>query len=365
MKILLLCNSVGGLISFRQELLEALHQKEYDVVVSAPKGDKKEALLADYGCRLIPTKISRRGINPVTDFSLIMKYRQMLKAEHPDVILSYTIKPNLYGGLVCQWYHTPQIVNVTGLGTAVENPGILQKFIILLYKICLRKCRVMFFQNNANRMFCQKHGMIHGRNELLPGSGVNLQRFTATPMPNDEKVRFIFISRVMRQKGIEEYLGMAERIKKEYPNTEFHILGSCEDGNYEVRLKQLQKEDVVIYDGMTVDVRPYIQNVHCTVHPSFYPEGMSNVLLESCASGRAIITTNRPGCGEIVEDGVNGYICRQQDVDDLTEKVKKFLSLSHEERQKMGNAARKKVERKFDRQIVVDKYLKEIENIKV
>lgn len=222
----------------------------------------------------------------------------------------------------------------------------------------------MFFQNKANMEFCRERGMISGCPELLPGSGVNLSRFTPTEMPIGDVVKFICIGRAMKQKGTGDYLDMAEIIKKEYPNTEFHLLGACDDGEYEERIKKMHADGIIIYDGVTTDVRPYIQNVHCTVHASYYPEGMSNVLLESCASGRAIITTARPGCGEIVDEGVNGFITRPHDVEDLCHKVRKFLALTKEERVAMGRAAREKVEREFDRQIVVKKYLNELEHLK-
>lgn len=364
MKVLILANYMMGLMSFRRELLQALRTKGYDVVVSAPYDKKYDGQMEELGCRIVETKVDRRGINLLTDLGLIIRYSKLLKAERPDVVLSYTIKPNLYGGLVCKWAKVPQLVNITGLGTAVENPGLLQKFVIGLYKVCMNKVRVMFFQNTANMEFCKEHGMISGRPELLPGSGVNFERFEAKPMPEGDMVKFIFVSRVMKQKGIEEYLGMAERIKKEYPNTEFHVLGACDDGDYKERLEKMQAEGTIIYDGVTNDVRPYLHNVHCTVHPTFYPEGMSNVLLESCASGRAIITTNRPGCREIVEASKTGYVCREQDVDDLTAKVREYLALSAEQRAAMGRAAREKVAKEFDRQIVINKYLEEIEKIK-
>lgn len=205
--------------------------------------------------------------------------------------------------------------------------------------------------------------MISGRPELLPGSGVNLSRFIPTEMPDGDVVKFICIGRAMKQKGTGDYLDMAEIIKKEYPHTEFHLLGACDDGEYEERIKKMHEEGTIVYHGVTTDVRPFIQKIHCTVHASYYPEGMSNVLLESCASGRAIITTARPGCGEIIDKGVNGFITRPHNVEDLCNQVRKFLALSKEERSAMGKASRKKVEREFDRQIVVNKYLKEIEQI--
>lgn len=364
MRILVLANNMNGLISFRKEVMQALVDKGYEVYVSAPYDKRYDESVKALGLKIIDTAIDRRGINPITDMALIKRYRKMMKEIRPDVVLSYTIKPNLYGGLACKWAKVPQLVNITGLGTAVENPGLLQKFVIGLYKFCLKNVRVIFFQNTANMEFCRERGMISGRPELLPGSGVNLSRFAPTDMPADDVVKFICIGRAMKQKGTGDYLDMAEVIKKEYPNTEFHVLGACDDGEYEKRIKSMHAEGTIIYDGVSTDVRPYIQNVHCTVHASYYPEGMSNVLLESCASARAIITTARPGCGEIVDDGINGFITRPHDVDDLCYQVRKFLALTNEERTAMGKAAREKVEKKFDRQIVVNKYLKEVEQIK-
>lgn len=364
MRILVLANKLSGLMSFRKEVMLGLTEKGHEVYISVPYDKKYDDQVRELGVKIISTEIDRRGINPITDLSLIRKYRKIIKEIKPDAVLSYTIKPNLYGGLVCKWNKIPQLVNITGLGTAVENPGILQKFVIKLYKICLRNVHVMFFQNKANMEFCREHDMISGRPELLPGSGVNLSRFTPSDMPNSDVVKFICIGRAMKQKGTGDYLDMAEIIKKEYPNTEFHLLGACDDGEYEERIKKMHNEGTIVYDGVTTDVRPYIQNVHCTVHASYYPEGMSNVLLESCASGRAIITTARPGCGEIVEDGMNGFVTCPHNVVDLCKQVRKFLALNHDERIAMGNSAREKVEREFDRQIVVEKYINEIKKLK-
>lgn len=365
MRILVLANNLSGLISFRKEVMKTMADKGYDVIISVPYDKRFDAQVSEMGVKIIDTKIDRRSINPITDLKLINRYRKMVKEIKPDVVLSYTIKPNLYGGLACKWAKVPQLVNITGLGTAVENPGLLQKFVIGLYKFCLKNVQVMFFQNTANMEFCRERGMINGRPELLPGSGVNLSRFTPAEMPDGDVVKFICIGRAMRQKGTGDYLDMAEIIKKEFPNVEFHVLGACDDGEYEERIKRMHTEGTIVYDGVTTDVRPYIQNVHCTVHASYYPEGMSNVLLESCASGRAIITTARPGCGEIVDEDVNGFITSPHNVEDLCNQVRKFLILSHEERVAMGKAARAKVEKEFDRQIVVNKYLNEIESIKV
>ena len=365
MKILVLSNSFVGLHSFRKEVFKRFRDLGWEVYISSPvKGvEEKAEWFRNIGCHIIDTRFDRQGMNPVADIRLMMYYRRLIKQVKADVVLSYTIKPNLYGGLAAIFCGVPQIANVTGLGAAVEYPGLLQKFTILLYKVCMRKTHLVFFQNDVNRLFCLKHGMVKGRTRLIPGSGVNLEYHTLKPYPLEiEPVRFLFISRIRREKGIEEYLAAAEVIRKECPNTEFHILGGCE-GDYEERLRRMTDEGIVVYHGAQSDVRPFIERTACLIHPSFYPEGMSNVLLEACAAGRPVITTDRPGCGEIVENGKTGFIVRQQDADDVIAKVRKFLSLSYEERKAMGFAARNKVEREFDRKIVVDAYVEELQDI--
>ena len=362
MKVLILTNNFSGLHSFRKEVVKALIDDGNLVTIAAPYDAKKD-FFEEIGCTLINTEFNRKGMNPLKDMRLMFHYRKLLRQMKPDVVLSYTIKPNLYGGMACQLCHVQQIANITGLGSAVENPGWLQKLTILLYKVGLRKTHTVFFQNKANMDFCKQHRMVKGKIKLIPGSGVNLQHHVLRPYPaKDEPIRFIFISRLLREKGIEEYLAAAQEIKNKYPTTEFHILGSCEE-NYQERVDKLQKDGIVVYHGRQMDVRPYIEKTWCTVHPSFYPEGMSNVLLESCATGRPIITTDRPGCGEIVEDGVNGFVVKAQDSCDVVEKIERFIALPYEKKCEMGLAARRKVEKEFDRQIVVNAYLYELSRI--
>lgn len=363
MKILILTNNFGGLHSFRKEVVQALKDAGHQIFISAPF-DVKTHFFEEMGCELIDTKFNRKGMNPLKDLGLMLYYRKLVKHIKPDVVLSYTIKPNLYGGMACALTSVPQIANITGLGSAVETPGWLQKLTIILYKIGLRKTKTVFFQNESNMVFCEKHSMVRGQIKLLPGSGVNLQHHTQQPYPpKDDPIRFIFISRLLREKGIEEYLAAAEEIKSKYPNTEFHILGDCEE-NYQGRVDDLMSKGVIIYHGSQPDVRPFIGKSWCTIHPSFYPEGMSNVLLESCAAGRPVITTNRPGCGEIVDDFRTGYIVKPQDASDLVRMIERFIALPYSQKRLMGENARRKVEEEFDRQIVVDAYLNEIGSIR-
>ncbi len=365
-RILVLTNYYMGLYSFRKEVIQALLNEGYEVYISCPIVDESEKQKSewfeDLGCKIIETPFKRKGTNPFKDVKLVLRYRKIIKKVKPLAVLSYTIKPNLYGGMACQLTGVPQIVNITGLGSAVENPGWLQKLTVILYRIGLRKTKIVFFQNRANMAFCDTHKMIRGNKALIPGSGVNLDYHSFKDYPANGTIKFIFISRLLKEKGVEEYFGAAIRIRQQYPNTEFHVVGPCEDA-YEEQLRQLDNNGIVIYHGLQADVRPYIGEAHCTIHPSYYPEGMSNVLLESCAAGRPIITTNRPGCGEIVEDEKTGFLVNAKDVDDLVSVIERFIALPYQQKIQMGINARKKMEREFDRQLVVDAYLREIESI--
>lgn len=359
MKILILANNDGGLYNFRRELLEVL-TKEHEVYICLPDGTYINDLKA-MGCKHIACELDRHGTNPVKELKLISFYKKTVKKIQPDIVFTYTIKPNAYGGMACAALRVPYVVNVTGLGTAIENPGLMQKVSLTLYKFGLRKAKKVFFQNAENQNFMLAKGVVKGPYDLLPGSGVNVNRFTVQEYPDRETVDFVFVARVMKEKGIDQYLEAAKTIKQKYPNTRFHICGALEQ-NYADVLKQAQDAGIIIYHGMVKDMLSIYRESSCTVHPTYYPEGLSNVLLESAACGRPIITTNRAGCREVIDNGTNGYVVQQKNADDLIEKIEQFLALSWEQRRVMGLAGRAKVEKEFDRQIVVDKYLKELEN---
>ena len=365
MKVLILSNNSVGLYKFRKELLETMLANKHEVFISLPNGDFIEEM-QQMGCHFIETEISRHGVNPITDMKLLAKYVSIIKSVKPDMVFTYTIKPNVYGGFACQLCKLPYVVNVTGLGTAVENDGFLQKITLAMYKVGLRKAQKVFCQNHSNLNFLVQHKVVKDNFALIPGSGVNLRRFAPLPfISEDEGIHFVFISRIMREKGIEQYLDAAAslRAKRSNPKTIFHVCGFCEK-EYQGKLDELVANGTVVYHGMVRDVREILAKTHCTIHPSFYPEGISNVLLESCACARPIITTDKSGCRDVVDDGVSGFVVKQRDSQDLVEKIEKFLALSHEQKMQMGLAGRAKVEREFDRKIVVDAYLKELENIK-
>lgn len=359
--VLFLVNHEIVIYNFRKELVKELLQQGYEVYISSPSG-KKIDLLVNMGAKHIETPINRHGIGIIEDHKLMRYYSKMMKRIKPIVVLTYTIKPNIYGGLAAKKNKIPYIANITGLGTAVEKPGILQKVTTFLYKRAFSKINTVFFQNEENMQFFVDRKIALGKHKLLPGSGVNLDEFKYVEYPNDDIVKFAFVSRIMKEKGIDLYLDAAKEIKRTYPNTEFHVCGFCEE-DYIPVLKKYQDEKIIIYHGMIDDVKSFMASVHCLIHPSSYPEGMSNVLLEAAATGRPIITTDRSGCREIVDHGKNGFIISSPyNSDKLQEIIEEFLKLDANERRIMGINGRTFIEEKFDRNIVVNNYMKIVNN---
>ncbi len=358
MKVLILTNNDVGLYKFRKELLEELINNGFEVFVSLPDGEFIRNIV-DLGCTYIDTELNRRGKNPFQDISLFNHYVRMIKDIKPDVVLTYTIKPNIYGGLACQRCKVPYISNIAGLGSTLGKKSVLQTVLIAMFRAALRKASKVFFQNQDNLHFMQENNIVRDNYELVPGSGVNLKQYQYSRYPDRDDIDFVFVGRTMKEKGFGLYLDTAEYIHSRYPNTRFHICALKEE-DYEDRIHELAEKGACIYHGQVDHMQDIYKDIHCIIHPTYYSEGMSNVLLEACACGRPGITTDREGCREIIDDGINGYIVRQKDLDDLIEKVEKFLALDSRAKADMGKAAREKVEKQFDRQIVTDKYMQEI-----
>lgn len=356
-KIVIIANNDVGLYNFRKELLEHLLKADCEVNILLPNGDKISELRA-MGCIYYELPIDRRGTNPIRDFGLFLRIRKTLKKIKPEVILTYTIKPNIYGGMAARFLHIPYIANITGLGTAVEYPGILQFITVWMYRIALKKAKCVFCQNKQNLEFIREKKIVKGKLRLLPGSGVNLEHFALQEYPGAEICNFVFISRIMKEKGINEYLGAAEAIKKKYPETRFHICGFCEE-EFEDRLKKMQADGIIEYHGMVQDVREVLKDVHCSVLPSYH-EGMSNVLLESAATGRPLIASDVPGCRECLEDKKSGFLIEAGNTEDLIDKMETFINIPYSQKREMGIEARKRVESLFDRQQIIDAYMEEI-----
>lgn len=361
-KVLMLGNHEIVIYNFRRELIERILGQGYEVYVSLPYGPKVE-YLKNMGCKFIDTPINRRNTNPIEDMKVFINYMKILKKIKPDVVLTYTVKPNVYGGMACRLSKVPYICNVTGLGSGYLNGGIVQKIVKILSKLSFRKSQKVFFQNTADMELLIKQGVVDDNYDLLPGSGVNLNTYKVLPYPSEKSpINFNFVARVMKDKGIDEYLEAAKEIKKKYPDVVFNVIGMIDQNHYEEILNQYQNQNIIKYHGFQQNMLPLIERCNCIINPS-YTEGMSNVLLESAACGRPIIASNIPGCREIVEENINGYTFEVKNINSLIEKIDKFIKLSYKEKESMGISGRAKVEKEFDREIVVNKYLKEIKNI--
>ena len=356
--ILVFSNHPSWTYNLRGEILQALVTEGYRVVVAVGYGPEIELLKA-MGCEYIDIPFNRHGKNLLKEIILLRQYAKLLNTIEPDVLLTYTIKPNLYGGFLSRRKHIPCIANITGLGTAVEYPGLTRNVLLKVYRYAFRNIYKVFFQNTMNRDLFLTYGIVDKNYELIPGSGVNTKKFEIQLFPNNDTIEFVFVSRIMKEKGIDQYLDAAIYHRKKYPFTRFHICGFCEQ-DYEERIKKLEEEGIIINHGMVNNVSDILKGVQCLVLPTYYPEGMSNVLLESCSSGRPIITTDRPGCGEIIDDGYNGFVVKEKDSKDLIEKIEKFIHMPYDERVQMGINGRNKVMKEFDRQIVVDSYIQAV-----
>jgi len=356
-RVLVLINSSGGLYDFRNEFVEAL-LKENQVFVSVPD-DVKTKELTDEGCQIIKTPINRRGINPIEDLKLYRTYHNMMKELKPDLVATYTIKPNIYGGFCAGRMKIPYITTITGLGGAFDRTGPLLWLIIRMYRAGMKKAACVFFQNEENRSIFKRFGIQGQKDRLVMGSGVSLPRHPYEPYPEREETHFLFVGRVMKERGILEFVEAAKRLHSD--RVFFDILGYC-DEDYQEMLERLEQEGVVHQLGFHTQVHPYLADASAVVIASFH-EGMSNALIEAAAKGRPVIASNISGCLEAFEEGRTGFGFTPGNVEELVEALRKFLKLSFEERSAMGQAGRKKMEREFDRRLVTGAYMEEVNRI--
>lgn len=356
MKIQILANFDVGLYQFRRELIADL-LKTHEVILSLPNGDLVRPL-EEMGCRFIDTPVDRRGIKPMTDLKLMLRYRHLLRREKPDLVITYTIKPNIYGGMVCRMRKIPYAVNITGLGTAFQNRGALRRLVTMLYRAALKKAKVVFFENAENKRTLLDEGIVKETQCcLLNGAGVNTDRYAFTPYPSEEvPVRFLFMGRVMREKGVDELFEAMTRLRQEGMNCTLDVLGGYEE-NYADRISACTEQGWLNYRGYQKDVRPFIAESHCFVLPSWH-EGMANTNLECAAMGRPVITSDIHGCKEAVLENVSGLLCEPKNADSLYEAMKRFLEMNQEDRAAMGRAGRKHMEEVFDKKKVVEQTIK-------
>lgn len=356
-KILIITNHSYMFWQFRKELVEEL-QKHFEIAISTPLVGHEEDLAA-IGCKIIPTDVQRRSVNPMTDLRLFCTYMNMLRKEQPDMVITYSIKPNVYAGCACQILKIPYYINVQGLGTAFQKKK-MAYLVSLLYKIACRKAKTVFFENEENALlFRSKKITFAEQQTMLAGAGVNLQHYEYVALKKSETVHFLYLGRIMKEKGMDELFQAIRELHAEYGSrVVLDLVGFFED-SYKDEVEQLISEGIVNFYGFQEDPRPFYEKADCIVLPSYH-EGMSNVLLEAAACGRMLVTSDISGCREAVEPGKTGLLCKVKDAGSLFDAMKQVINLTPEEREAAGKLGRKKMEREFDRKKVVDLIVSQI-----
>lgn len=344
---------------FREQLIFKLRELNYNVVLLSEAGPEMKKFITA-GCMFEEIHMDRRGKSLFNDGKLVKDYYKTIKRIQPDAVLLYTTKCSVYGGMVCRLLKIPYIVNNAGL---IESKGILSVFLNVLYRIGFSGASCMMYQNDQEQKVVQSllNNKTHFRR--IPGSGVDLNIYQYSEYPeNKEEIIFNYVARVMKSKGIEEYLKCAKQVHQAYPKTRFRIYGTFDDNKYKQIVEEYEKAGYVEYCGQKSDMRPEIASASAVIHPSYY-EGMTNVVLEHSAMGRPCLGSNVPGVCDGIEDGITGYVFKVKNINSMIEKVCKFIELPYEEKKKMGLNARRKMEVEFDRKIITDIYLHEIHNI--
>lgn len=349
-KLLIVTNHSYMLYRFRKELIQRL-MKDYEVVISTPFVGHEDDL-QKLGVRCIETEVDRRSVNPFTDLKLLRTYKKILKREKPDLVITYSIKPNIYAGYLCGKMRIPFYANVQGLGTAFQKP-LLSDIVTVMYRTAFRKVEKVFFENRENAEEFEKRQILSEKKEIvLHGAGINLEEYRYRLYPDNERIHFLYLGRIMKEKGMDELFGAVERLRRDGCEFVLDLVGFFED-EYKKKVEHFQKEGIVKFYGFQQDPQPFYAQADCVVLPSYH-EGMSNVLLEAAASGRAIITSDIPGCREAVDDGKSGMLCRVKSTDSLYKAMKRFTELSRTKRELIGKAGREKMEREFDKKKVVE-----------
>lgn len=367
MKVAITSNTSWYLYNFRRNTISALIDNGYSVMAIAP-ADEYSNKLESLGCQFINIPIDQGGTNPLQDIKTFFCFLKIYVFHKPNVILNFTPKNNIYSTLAAWLRGVPCINNIAGLGFLFINEKLSTKVARWLYKLTQSKAHIIFFQNEDDRqLFIQKKLAPENLADRVPGSGVDLNRFLVSPSEDDGVVKFILIARMLYDKGIKEYVDAARIIKQKYTNTDFRLLGFLDVNNPSAVSKEAMQqwvaEGVINYLGTSDNVENEIAQVDCVVLPSFYREGVPKSLLEAGAMGKPIVTTNNIGCREVVDDGINGFLCEPKNAEDLALKLETIILMQHKERLEMGLKSRQKIEREFDEKLVIKKYLEAINSL--
>jgi len=363
-RVVIAANSAWHIANFRRELIRALARHGYEPIVVAPADPTGR--VKDLEVEHVDLPFERSGLNPFADLALLLRYRQVLKRLRPAAFLGFTIKPNIYGGIAAASLGIPSIANISGLGTAFIRRGPLQVLVTALYRFALRRASFVFFQNPDDRaLFLERRLVRANQARLIPGSGVDLARFAMKPLP-DGPPTFLFIGRLLGDKGVRELIQAVRKLREAHPNMRTQLLGPL-DGHNRTAISRSELNDwvshgLVEYLGETGDVRPFIEKATAVVLPS-YREGLPRSLLEAAATGRPLIATDVPGCREAVDQGVNGFLCAPRNAESLADAMRRLLDLTPDGRSAMGLASRRKVESKFSETVVIQAYLDALGNV--
>lgn len=365
-KVAIIANTSWNIFNFRLNLARALQSYGYEVILIAPKDAYSDRLANEFEYHDI--YMSNKGTNPIEDIKTTIGFYKLFNKLKPNIVLSYTIKPNIYGNIACKLSDVKAINNISGLGTAFIQDNFLTKVVKWLYSYSLSKSSKVFFQNSEDKeLFIDKHLVSLERCDLVPGSGVDSQKFhPAMGEVSQDSIKFLLIARMLWDKGIGEFIESAKIIQKKYPNASFYLLGAIGvENSSAIERKQIEhweKEGIIHYLGVSDNVKQMIENADCIVLPS-YREGVPRSLLEAASMAKPIIATNVAGCKEVVDHGVNGFLCEAKNAQDLARKMEMMILLTPQQREEMGWAGRTKIVSQFDEKIVIDKYINAIKAI--
>ena len=367
MRVAIVINTAWNIYNFRMGLIDALIASKVEVYAIAPE-DSYSPLIVQKGCQYIPIEMDNTGANPWKDALLTRRLFKTYKQIRPDLILHFTIKPNIYGTVAASLLGIPVINNVCGLGTVFMKESFANRVAKWMYKVAFRYPKLVFFQNTEDRkLFVHEKFVRSEIAEVLPGSGINLEHFVPKEFKKNQEFTFLVIARLLHDKGIVEYVEAVRSLKVKGVMAKFQLLGAQDPlhkrGISSAMLEEWVNQDIIEYLGTTDDVRHFIDKADCIVLPS-YREGTPRTLLEAASSGKPIVATNVPGCNNVVENNYNGFLCELKDAEDMAGKMYEMLLLNEEAWAQMGKNSRAKVEKQFDERIVINKYMSAIRSIR-
>lgn len=365
-RVVIAANSAWNIVNFRSGLIRALKAAGYELIVIAPQDPAADRGIRELGVEWVPIEIDRAGLNPLADLRLMLTYRRLFRKLRPDVFLGFTIKPNIYGAITARAEEIQVVANISGLGTAFIKAGPLTALVTALYRFALRRAAIVFFQNPDDRaLFLKKKIVRQHQARLVPGSGIDLGRYAPEPLPAGP-LKFLLIARLLGDKGVREYAAAARLLRAEMPRAKFQLLGPLDQGNRTAiapaELDEWTSEGSIQYLGETDDVRPFIRRASVLVLPS-YREGLPRSLLEGAAMARPLIATDVAGCRELVTQDVTGLLCQPRNPASLAVAMRTFAQMPARTRSAIGAAARAKVEQSFSEDVVIESYLKALEQL--